>query len=217
MYTIRYWCEIIALPAFVFLVLHLSGHAVVGFLEMFSEHTESLHDHTAHEHNIAEEIFFGVPLTLLFIWIWHRPKLKKWIPCSHEHCHHTQKISHILAILALTIHFFPEAGIRYMLLEEIRTGGIMVFIGALAFGAHFVVDVLISIMLSIYWPQKIQKIISFFFIVSMWFLAFWIGARFTEILTHEFQNIIFLGSAFVLAMFIHKPHSPKTSCQKCDH
>lgn len=203
--------EIIALPAFIFLVLHLVGHAIVPLWEAIAEHG---HDHEAveHGHNVLQELLLGVPFLIVFVWIWQRPVFKKWIPCAHEHCHHGKKTTHILAIGALCFHFFPEAGVRHLLIQQsLDSLDWISLIGLIGFAAHFLVDVFVSIAISSYWSTRLQFWMSFSIIASMWFLALCVGTTFVQHV-HDISPMLFFFSAFFLAMFIHRPHKPIQCC-----
>ncbi len=239
----RYYLEIIALPAFIFLVIHLAGHGMMAFVEEGHhhghhevEHHEEMHHEAGQEeevpheeehqelfdlHELIEsfftvEVLSGILLLLLFVWIWHRPAFKKWVPCQHEHCHHKLKIPHLLAIFALCLHFFPEAGVRHVLLEKVfATGSVENILGFVGFVAHFFVDVIIALVISLYWKTRCGFFLSFVGIAVVWILAFWVGGHVAENISHEAEGILFLVSAFLLAMFVHKPHKPVTECQDC--
>lgn len=203
----RYFFEIIALPAFIFLVLHLAGHAIMPFFE-------NGHDHTHHEHGVFmwQELFLGIPFLILFVWIWHRPFFYRWIPCTHEKCQHSPQtqIYHWLAIGALCLHFFPEAGIRQMLLQEVVENFSWLHVGAwIAFASHFLVDIVVGISLSLHWKKNFWRLFSFLTIMALWITAFFVGETFMHSLEEWYlQTPILLGSAFVLSMFVHKPHKP---------
>jgi len=135
-----------------FLVVHLAGHGIGLFLE------NAEHVHGEHAANFfSVETLIGVGALILFVWIWHRPTFKKWIPCSHEHCHHKIEIPHLLAIIALCIHFSLRRGVRHALLQGLQTGGFINIIGAVGFVAHFFVDVIVAMLLAFIsktWQQK---------------------------------------------------------------
>jgi len=198
---LRYYLEIVALPVFAYLVFHLAGHGVASL---------------THVHEL--EIVAGVLLLVLFTWLWHTPALQKWVPCSHDHCHTELPLSHVLAVIALCLHFFPEAGVRQELLHGAMEGEITSVLGYIGFAAHFLVDIIVMIVLSSYWKTGLGKIISFFFIVGMWLLAFYLAEEAGHAHEHGeagYEAWLFLISAFLLAMFIHKPHKPK-HCEGCE-
>ncbi|MCF7917530.1 hypothetical protein K9L27_00805 [Candidatus Gracilibacteria bacterium] len=224
LFQIRYYLELIALPAFIFLVIHLSGHGLVAL-------TEKNHDHEHHEeihtgidfdiHELAEkiltvEILGGILLLIFFTWLWHRPNLKKWVPCNHDHCHHKPEIPHLLAIFALCLHFFPEAGIRYELLQKAFEGGILNILGLLGFGAHFLVDVIVAGLISSYWSTSWARWTSFGVIALVWLVALGVSESFMDTIPSSAEPILFLISAFLLSMFVHKPHKPIKECHHCD-
>lgn len=122
---IRYYFEIIFLPAFIILALHLDS---VGVLKiMGGEHSHGYADQLnfspipslvqkyGHSHEsigaetmLSFENIIAVVLLIFFVWIWHTSHLKKWVPCSHTHCHKEQKSAHIIATIALCAHFFQK-------------------------------------------------------------------------------------------------------------
>lgn len=225
---LRYYLEMIALPAFIFLVVHLSGHGMMVFLEGgeqshgHHEHHEGVHEKGFGLHEIIESIFtveilIGILWLLLFTWIWHRPMLKKWVPCSHDHCHHKLPLPHVFAIIALCLHFFPEAGVRHALLTEALGGSTLNIMGLIGFLSHFFVDVIVAIILSLYWKMVHARWISFLGIVCCWLVAFSIGEHIIEYLPETGESVLFLSSAFLLAMFVHKPHKPVIHCGDCEH
>jgi hypothetical protein len=211
---VRYWLEMIALPAFVFLVIHLSGHAVMSF---FGE-DEHLHEESTAsflEKIFNTEVGVGILFLILFVWIWHRPQFKKWVPCRHDHCHAEKQMPHLLAILAFCLHFFPEAGVRHALINQAMGGEISSIVGVVAFGAHFLLDILVMGMLAMYWETRNKQILSLLLMVGMWFGAFFFGENISFELAPSDQGGLFLFSAFLLAMFVHKPHRPKKQCGGC--
>ncbi|MCF7812530.1 hypothetical protein K9M59_02960 [Candidatus Gracilibacteria bacterium] len=227
----RYWLEIIALPVFLFLVIHLAGHGITIFLQGESPS----HDHVHHlEESISaedhgekepvlekffnEEVLSGILLMILFVWIWHRPALKKWIPCAHDHCHHHHdgKTPHILAIVALCLHFFPEAGARQALLQNFHQGEIITLLGLIGFAAHFLVDVIVAVLISSYWKTFGRFWLSLGIITAFWFTALFFGQYIIHHIPPHAEGSLFLVSAFLLAMFIHMPHRPIQSCHHCE-
>jgi len=212
----RYYLEILALPAFVFLVIHLSGHGI-GILLFGEDHEHESTDTMAIQNLYSLEVLIGLFFLFLFTWLWHRPILKKWVPCTHEHCHSEYKTAHILAIVAFCIHFFPEAGVRKILLENAFSGEVISVLGIIAFAAHFLVDILVTISLSGYFPTQREKILSVMIIVVVWTLAFFSGEHFAENIPSAAEGVVFVFSAFLLAMFVHMPHKPVIRCETCDH
>ena len=217
---LRYWLEIVALPIFVFLVIHLAGEGFWSLLEGAHEHV-SLHEEESFRESLLEffwskEVLVGVLLCLLFIRLWRKTFLKKWVPCAHEHCHHeVNKVPHVLAILVLCVHFFPEAGIRYSLLTEVQGGGFLNVLGVIGFLAHFLVDIIVMIFLSLYWKSRASSVISFFMIFFCWVVALLIGDQVISFFPESIEGGILLVGAFFLAMFIHMPHKPIASCKAC--
>ncbi len=221
--TARYYLEIIALPAFIFLVVHLSGHGLMSLVEGDEHNHENTHSHEHHEgfclHGIIDSIFTlevlgGILLMILFVGIWNLSIFKKWVPCAHDHCHNKLKASHLFAIMAFCLHFFPEASIRYILLQNAIAGEITSIAGAIAFLAHFLVDIIVAILLSSYWSNKKEFTICLGFIITCWFIALWGGQHIAENIPASAEVVLFLTSAFLLSMFIHKPHKPK-HCTHC--
>ncbi len=202
-YQIRYWLELIALPTFTFLVFHLTGH---GANELLNNGLES-------ESIFSFENFAGFLGLILFVWLWHRPFLKKWVPCAHTHCpgeKDKSALPHLIATLALCLHFFPEAAVREVLWENLAKKEAI--IGMTGFVAHFFVDVIVAILISQYWSQKIQRILSFLFMTGIWIIAFKTGGHFFDFLPKNIQGLVFLVGGFFLAMFVHLPHKPVSAC-----
>jgi len=206
----RYFIEFISLPAFILLSTHLTSSALHKLMDI------GKHNHlriTEHGHIFTIESAISVLVVAFFAWIWHQPKLKKFVPCNHEHCHGEQSVSHILAIIALCLHFFPEATVRQHMISNMNNS-LMEIIVAIGFSAHFMVDVLVAILISSFWQKKWQYVVSLITIVSVWIIAFLLAHKSLEY-QYIFTNpLILLLSSFLLAMFIHKPHKTDTSC--CD-
>jgi hypothetical protein len=204
-YQIRYWLELIALPTFAFLVFHMTGHAMkdlvfeninLGNLQIFAEN------------------FAGIFLLILFVWLWHRPVLKKWVPCAHTHCAGEKDKSitpHIIAIIALCLHFFPEAAVREVLFEDFAKKE--AFIGLIGFISHFFVDVIVAVLISGYWKKRSSQILSFLFMAGIWVLAYYTGRTFFDFIPENLQGMLFLIGGFFLAMFVHMPHKPVSACE----
>ncbi len=200
LHQFRFYLEIIALPVFLFLIVHLSGHALGTFLKVEREDFE---------------ILGGLFFLVLFVWLWHRPFLKKWVPCSHIHCHHKPEVPHLLAIIALVLHFFPEAGVRHELLTRAFEGGVVNTIALIGFAAHFLVDVIVAVLISSYWQTRKAQLISFGSIALVWIVAFWLGKHVGNFFPEPAEGVLFLVSAFLLAMFVHMPHKPIV-CGRCE-
>jgi len=195
--NIRYYLELIALPFFIYLIVHLGSH---GYLIILGK------DHQTLESGLTiQSITIGIILLCLFVWSWQSPSLNKWIPCRHEGCTHTTKWPHILATIAFMLHFFPEAEIRHHLLEE-ATASIISTAGIIAFLAHFLVDIIVAIHLSQYWKKKWKVSMSFILILGTWIIAFLFGENSGIEFHGTTQGITYLISAFVLSMFVHLPH-----------
>lgn len=214
---VRYWLEIIALPIFIFLVIHLAGEGFWGLLEGGHDYEAGHLDSSILTYLCSREVLTGIVLCGIFIGLWRKTSLQKWVPCAHEHCHHeVHKVPHVLAILVLCAHFFPEAGVRYILFTNVYGGGVINILGVLGFMAHFLVDVIVMIFVSLYWKSRMSSVLSFLSIFLCWILAFMVGERIMEYFPDSLAGGLLFGSAFLLAMFIHMPHKPVVSCKNCD-
>lgn len=215
LFKIRYYLEIIALPAFIYLVTHLSGHGLALLIEGHHEHGHG--GHAGEHHGFLEtfftpEILSGILALILFVWLWHRPSLKKWVPCGHDHCHGELPVSHVLATIALCLHFFPEASIRHELMHHAEDT--MSVLGLIGFGTHFLVDIIVAIALSSYWKTTYAFWLSLIAIAGVWVLAFFSADFLVAQIPETAEGILFIVSAFLLAMFVHKPHKP-VECKEC--
>ena len=152
---IKYYLEIISIPIFAYLVFHLAGHS---FAEFFTEG----HAHEEHAHGESKilEIAAGVFALIIFTLIWNTKKMKKFVPCTHTHCHNEKIFGHILASIILFSTSFPESAIRYNFIESFDFVSILSFVGAVAFTSHFFIDVIIIFLISSYWKNTWQKITS---------------------------------------------------------
>lgn len=218
---IRYYFEIISLPLFIILALHLASDGVLKLIggEHHHGHGDSfsspmgagLLESTIHHHEstflatlFSVENIIAVLLIIFFVWIWHSSHLKKWVPCSHTHCHKEQKSAHIFATIALCTHFFPEAELRQTLLLQ-QNINLISLISSVAFISHFIVDVMVALFLSLFWQKRWQVWLSIAAISSVWIA--------TTLFANSHDGVYFghpvvlLLSSFLLAMFIHKPHS----------
>ncbi len=205
--------ELITLIAFFYLVVHLNGHAILLLLD----HGHADHHHITETVSIVshwEEWAWGIGISLLFIGIWQKTPLRHLIPCQHEHCHTEKPLSHLLAIGALCLHFFPEAGIRYSLLEtfSFQWESVLVLVG---FISHILVDILITFHLASYWNTLPKRILCVLFIGSIWGVAFFAHNWIDVIFSHTTEGLFLLISGFILSMFLHLPHKPK-SCVVCE-
>lgn len=272
----RYYLEIISVPVFAFLVIHLAGHGLMLIKD--PDHHHGSHGHEVHEnhegeteeahaedegeethsdendqhededheeeadhdeagmvhadddydeHNdehqsplsleflLSTEILGGILALILFIWVWHSPLMKRLVPCSHDHCHHKTIWPHLLATGAFVFHFFPESAVRYELLKDIDWQDLWNIAGVIGFASHFLVDLIIMVLLAIFWPQIWMRILSFVTIFFFWVLAFYIGEQGGFHLPGISEAIMLIASAFLLAMFVHKPHKPKPVCKNC--
>ncbi len=208
--TIRNVLEWISAPLFAFIAVHMAGHGT--FLLLGDDHD---HGHGAEEAAegalhflegvLSPEMLVGVLLLILFVWLWHRPALQKLVPCGHTNCQHTSFWPHILATVAFVVHFFPEADLRLEMMEETNT--VLNIAGIIAFASHFIIDIIVGIMISLYWPKTHQKVISFVLLCGVWFLAFLTAHSGIE-LFHE-SGILTLLGAFFLSMFVHVPNHKK--------
>jgi hypothetical protein len=225
LFKLRYYLEIIALPVFAWLVIHLSGHGLALFME--DGHDHGHHNHSEHGHGehhewfesmidqfFTTEFLSGIILLGLFVYLWHQPFLKKWVPCSHDHCHGKLKLSHTLAIGALCLHFFPEAVVRHKILAEALHGEIFSFVGMFGFAAHFLVDIIIAIVISGYFKKQSQFWLSLSVITFFWLIAFFSAESFFVSISSGSEGVLYLISGFLLAMFVHKPHKP-VICKSC--
>jgi len=201
--TVRYWLEFFALPFFLVLIIHLSSH---GFSGLFNTELSPI-----------ITLFIGIFCAIIFISLWHIPYLKKLVPCSHQHCHHTTSFIHIAAIVALCIHFFPESVIRKEMIETLDWGTFISLVGILGFSAHFLVDIIVSILLSLSFHSLFAKITSFLCITSVWFCAYFSPEIITNFLPETSEGIIFIIGAFLLSMFVHIPEKPKKCTDKHCH
>lgn len=219
LFKIRFWLEIIALPVFVFLIMHLGGHGFMLLLEPEHSEAEHIHDHDISfdifESALSVEVVAGLLFLLLFVWLWQRPDLKRWVPCSHDHCHKEIQISHTLAIVALCLHFFPEAGVRHEMMHGVFEGGVLSFIGLLGFVAHSGVDIIVALVISSYWKTTKGFILSISAIALFWVLALLVAEPLIEWIPTQAEGVLYLVSAFLLSMFVHKPHKP-VHCKSCE-
>lgn len=209
---IRYYLEIIAVPAFIFLVIHMAGHGLTLFHEADHHHDEGFHL----DHLWSAEFLFGLVFMFIFVGIWHLKFMKKLVPCSHDHCHHLSVWSHGAAILAFIFHFFPESAIRHDFMSSFEWTSVLSLAGGIAFFTHFLVDVIIMFLLSKYWKKTWQQGASFIIIVICWFASFWVGSHGGFHLPHWSEGMVMMVSAFLLAMFVHVPHKPVVECHSCD-
>ncbi len=196
---IRYYLEIISAPIFAFLVTDLSADALA-----------ILFDFPA----IANWIG-GFGLLVIFIGIWHHPMIKKFVPCSHDHCHHENAWPHLTATLAFLFHIFPESGLRSELIKNFNTQSVQDMLGAVGFSTHFLVDVIVVILLTSFWQKTWQKISFLGFIISIWLISFYAGEQDWLIFADKTEGSILILSAFLLTMFVHMPHRPQKKCSSC--
>ena len=211
---VRYWLEIIVLPIFVFLVIHLAGEGFWRFFEI--EPHDSLEDHFVLTSLLNKELIVGLFLLLFFVVLWRKTFLKKWVPCAHEHCHHEEnKFSHVLAMVVLCVHFIPEAGIRYALLMNLYGDGVLNVLVGVGFVVHFFLDVIVMLFLSLHWKRRMYSVLSFLSLFMCWLLALYFGEMIMISISSAFEGVLLLVSAFLLAMFIHCPHKPVLDCRDC--
>jgi hypothetical protein len=218
MHKLRTLLEWFSMPLFALLIIHMSGH---GFFLL----TQPTHDHQ-HGHDLehipesdtshtmfkeltetlfTQEVFIGILCFLLFVLVWHQKPMRKLVPCRHTHCSHTAAWPHLFAMFAFVIHFFPEAHLRAQMLQN--PAELLSLAGLIAFGLHFLVDIIVGTTLSLYWPQKIHKIFSSIFLLSAWGGAFVVGQLPLDLPIAE-GLILFIG-AFFMAMFVHWPSHTK--------
>ena len=101
-FHIRYYLEIVSVPIFAFLIVHLAGHGSMLFLESDHDHGHHYEDaHHASEGLLADiftlEALIGVIFMVIFVLLWHTKVLRRFVPCSHDHCHTGVSISHLFA------------------------------------------------------------------------------------------------------------------------
>jgi hypothetical protein len=186
----------------------MAGHGIMTFFE-------GHHEHEIEESFFSIETALGIGIAVIFIAIWQLPMMRKWVPCTHEHCHTEAKISHLAAIGALCFHFFPEAEVRSQLLSSFSWDNFLSIAGIIGFGAHFLVDVIVAIILSLYFQTPAKQLISFICISAVWFLALFSGDHLFHAIPESAEGLAFLFSAFVMAMFIHMPHKV-VHCGTCE-
>ena len=206
MNKIRSVLEWISVPFFIFLVVHMGGHGVFS-LAGGHDHAHDSHDgHSPLEHFfeilLEGEVLAGILLLILFAWLWHRPTLAKLVPCRHSGCHHASPWPHMLATAAFVLHFFPEAYLRANSMESPES--LISMAGLVAFGAHFIIDIIVAAALSLYWKNFGQKTLSFTLIVGFWILAYFLASRQVELF--HFEGIMSIIGAFLLSMFVHWPN-----------
>lgn len=237
LFSLRFFFELLALPFFIFLVIHMAGHGAMLLFEgdehnhsfehedeaVFvseMEGVETLHDETHQETHdfslLSEEGLFGLLFLLVFVWIWHRPTLHRWVPCAHEHCHTEKRLVHLLAIGAFCIHFFPEAGVRHELLDTFTTASFLSLAALFGFVSHFLVDLIVAVILASYFHKPAEQILALLLITALWILAYFSGSALFVWMSHGVESVIYLLGAFLLAMFIHLPHPPKKHCETCE-
>lgn len=224
--SLRYYLELISVPVFAWLVIHLSGHGLMLLKEAEHGHEEAGHEAAeTGEHAfslnldfiLSAEVLAGVLALVFFVWLWHRKPLKRFVPCSHDHCHHKSIWPHLLASVAFVFHWFPESTLRFELLNEFSAQSFANIVTALGFLSHFLVDIVVLVLLVTYWPHRWQKSLAFGIMLWFWVLSFWVGEKGGLNLTGAPEPMVMLISAFLLAMFVHKPHKPKPDCKTCSH
>ena len=242
--TLRYYLEIISVPVFAFLIIHLGGHGLMLLKDpdhhhgshenQLSHEGESAEEHALHEEEsvnthhdahddhgslidliLSAETLGGILLLLLFIWIWHRPMMKPLVPCAHDHCNHKTIWPHLFASFAFVFHFFPESSIRYELMKNFDFHHLLSLAEAIGFLSHFAVDVIIMVLLGLFWVEVWQRVLFYVIVISLWALSFYVGAQGGLHLEGLAQPLVLILSAFLLTMFIHKPHKPKPVCNSC--
>lgn len=230
LFTFRNIFEIIALPFFALLVIHMAGHGAMLLFDHDHSHEQHIeegeeehHDQEGYEDEhgfmemfFSEEGLFGVLFLFMFVWLWNRPFLKKWVPCQHEHCHSETIWAHLSAIAAFCLHFFPEAGIRSQLLSDFALTDFLSIATIFGFLSHFLVDVIVMISLALYFSSLRDRIFGFVGMIILWIFAFFIGEHLFDFLPSSAESVLYLLSAFLLAMFVHFPHKEK-ACGSCHH
>lgn len=216
MQKLRTALEWISLPLFAFLVVHMGGHGTFLLLEPGHDHGHGDPHEAGGAHELLEtiltaETLMGILLMLVFVWLWHRPFLRNLVPCRHTQCVHktcpkTAIWPHLVATFAFVFHFFPEAHLRLEMLAHPEE--LLSLAGIIAFGAHFLVDIIVGGMLSLYWPKRWQQGASFVGIAGVWAIALYSAQSNIELFHSE--GVLMLVGAFFLSMFIHWPQHTTT-------
>ena len=188
--NLRYVLELISVPVFAFLAAHLSAE---GFVHLFGLPHES-------------ELIVGAICLILFVYLWHTPWLKKLVPCNHSSCTHKTHWPHLAASFALVFHFFPESKIRHELIQNFEVSSFLDYLVSIGFITHFLVDLIIIISLSQFWKKTWQKWTSFLVMGGGWIASFLLNHQNHFLLEIGEQPLFLILSAFLLSMFIHKPH-----------
>lgn len=213
---IRYYLEIISVPIFAWLVFHMVGHAVL--MGLVPHDPLDIVPSTGFEkwYGVIENTG-GVLGLIVFVWLWHRPMLKKLVPCSHDHCHHKTMWPHLLASGAFVLHWLGEAEIRNEILNNFSAQNLTDIAAAFGFASHFLVDIIVMVLLITFWSQPWQKMVATSAMLGAWGASFYLGAAGHLHLEGRAEPVVLLLSAFLLAMFVHKPHKPAPACKTCSH
>ncbi len=206
--TTRYYLEIITVIAFSYIVIHMSGHGVMMLSEDHSHHISHNHEHHEQISFIGTifETSIGIGISALFVWLWQGTKLKSIIPCREDNTLIRNKKSHIIAIIALCLHFIPESGVRHEVFDTYNQNEWMHILILIGFLAHIGIDIIIALHLSSYWGKKHERMLSFVGICIAWVLsiAFYEYVDISVSQIHE--GVLLLFGGFILSMFIHMPH-----------
>ena len=265
---LRFYLELISVPVFAWLVIHMSGHGLMLLKDPHHSHDhhaettyevhadenhteershedesheeehhgdehknthddhakESYTGHDAHDHGafiglnywLSAEVLGGILALVFFVWLWHTQYLKPFVPCSHDRCTHKAIWPHLFATVAFVFHWFPESKLRHDLLAEFNAHRAEDIITALGFASHFLVDVIVLILLSSFWPKLWQKLFSGGLLLVFWALSVWVGKKGGLALSGISEPVILIFSAFLLAMFVHRPHRPEPECATCE-
>lgn len=181
------------------------------------EHDDHGHGELSLDYLLSTEVLGGLLALLFFTWLWHQKPLKTLVPCSHDHCHHKTVWPHVAATIAFVFHWFPESAVRHELLHDFDWHSLANLAGAIGFASHFLVDFIVMILLITFWPQWWQRLALGAVMVVAWGGSFWLGENGGLGLEGVAEPIVLLVSAFLLAMFVHKPHKPEPVCKTCTH
>ncbi|PID70108.1 hypothetical protein CSB37_03810 [bacterium DOLZORAL124_38_8] len=215
--TLRYVLEFMAFPMFFFLITHLVGHGILLLFEVHHQHGFQSYGTQIGWQELFENLFtfetlLGFIGAVVIMIIWQKTKLKKFVPCNHEYCSIQTQWWHLGAIVALCFHFFPEAFLRKELLANEHTH----LFAQIGFFCHLIIDILVAGSISWAFSKTWQKISSFIVIATTWFAALYLAHSFNHFEVNPLVDaFIHLGSGFILGMFLHIPHKPKTC--SCTH
>ncbi|MDI9325338.1 MAG: hypothetical protein QM526_00945 [Alphaproteobacteria bacterium] len=207
MNKIRIFIEYITAILFFVLSAHLAGKALTEILGETHEdifHAEEIVSLIEMLH-VHEILWGGIP-ALLFVYLWNKTFLSRFIPCRHEHEKHMTHegiLFHFLAIIFFLTHLFPEAAVRVELLENV-THNAFSYTVFFAFAIHFILDVVIAYGLIRSIHSRVYAIIAGLFILIVWIYAN--TNPFTNVhipLLENYSEMWYLLGSFFIAMFIH--------------